>query len=76
MEPLGQYFNHFGHFLAPLEPHSGSGKWVKVLSLDVLSAVPASFQPVPLNRGSQMVLIMKIPILALFGSFGALLGPF
>ena len=63
---------YFGHFLAPLEPHlghSGSGKWVKLLSLDVLSAFPTSFQPVPLNRGSHMALIMKMPILALFGLF-------
>ena len=53
--PSGQIFlskrlflAYFGHFLAPLVPHlghSGSVKWPKPVCLNVLSAVPTSFQP-------------------------------
>ena len=50
-------------FLAPVGPHfghSGSGKWPKLINLDVLSVVPTSFQPVPLNRGSRMAIFLKM----------------
>ena len=51
--PLGQFVwpNGYFHFIwaifAPFRPYlgdSGSGKWGKLVSLDVLSAVPTSFQ--------------------------------
>ena len=35
--------------------------------------VPTSFRPVPVNRGTHMDMIMKMPILALLWAF---LGPF
>ena len=47
------FLAYFSPFLAPVGPHlghSGSSKWAKLINLDVLSVVPTSFQPVPLNR--------------------------
>ena len=43
---------YLGHFLAHLVPylgHPGYGKWAKLVSLNVLSAVPTLFNPVPLK---------------------------
>ena len=60
----------WGLFLTHLGPnlgHFGSDKWAKLVSLNVLGAVPTLFQPVPLNRWSHMALLVKMPIWALFG---------
>ena len=66
---------YLGLFLAAMGPYLGdfrSGKWAKLVSLNDLSAVPALFQPVPLNRWSHMTLLVKMPIWAFYWSF---LGP-
>ena len=66
----------FSLFLAPLGPHlgySGSGKWPKLINLNVLSVVPTLFQTVPLNMWAYMAIFLKILILALFWPFWALL---
>ena len=69
------FLAYFGPFLSLVRPHlghSGSGKWVKLINLDVLSAVPTLFQHVPINRGSHMAIILKMPISALFWAFWGL----
>ena len=58
LAPIGQYLGHLG-----------SGKWAKLIILDVLCAVPTLFQPVSLNRGSNMTIILKVQMLALLGPF-------
>ena len=76
---LGNFFAHLGPYLG----HSGSGKWAKLVSLDVLSAVPTSSQSVQsdsdgalslnayhLYRWSHMALLVKMPIDALFWALG------
>ena len=70
------FLAYFGPFLVSIGPHLGhsvSGKWVKWINLDVLSAISTPFQPVPLNRGPHMAIILKMSILALFDSNGAIL---
>ena len=70
------FLAYFGPVLVPLGSHLGhfeSGKWAKMLRLDVLFALPNSVQPNSLNRGSHMALIVKMAILTLFW---AVLGPF
>ena len=41
------YLDNFSAPLGPYLGHSRSGKWAKLVSLDVLGAVPTLFQPVP-----------------------------
>ena len=63
---------YLGPFLAPVGSHlghSGSGKWAKLINLDVLSVVPTSFKPVQLNRGSQMAIILNMLILSFLLAF-------
>ena len=67
------YFCPFLALVGPHLGHSGSGKWANLNNLDVLCAVPTLFHPVSLNKGSHMTIILKMPILDLFGAF---LGPF
>ena len=64
------FLAYFGPFLIPVGPHlkpSGSGKWAKLITSDVISAVATLMQPVPLKRGSHMAIILKMQILTLFG---------
>ena len=63
------YFSLFWPLFGTHREHlglSGSGKWAKLLSLELWSAVPFSYQPIPLNMGSHMAIIMNMPIFALF----------
>ena len=69
---------YFCLFMAPFDPYLGhfqSGKWAKLASLNVLSAVPTLFQPNPLNRWSHKALLVKMPIWAVFGPFWPWEGP-
>ena len=72
------FSTYLGLFLATFGPYLGhfrSGKWAKLVSLNVLSAVPALFQPVPLNRWSHMALLVKMSMWAFYWFFGPWEGP-
>ena len=63
---------YLGAFFAPVGSHlglSGSGKLVKLLSMDVLNAIPTLPQPVSLNIGFHMAKIVIMLDLALFWAF-------
>ena len=47
---FGLFWSHFGLYLG----YFGSGKWAKLVSLNVLSAFRPLSNIVPLNRGSHM----------------------